>query len=140
MANSAAFQCIKGDTLAIVAKVPAGFVTTQSDIGRHIAVLPRHIAYIVATLDEAERETVPWWRVVADGGAVGRHVRRDDQMARLRADGITLSPAGIVQDLAERRVKDLSAPPLGIATRPAPPAGTIPSRSRGMIGKPRSSL
>ena len=140
MANAAAFQRIKRDTLAIVGKVPVGFVTTHGDVGRQIDVLPRHIATILATLDDIERETVSWWRVVADGGAVGRHNRRDDQITRLQADGIVLSPVGIVQDLADRRDKDFAAPPSGIVKPPDPAPGVKPSRSRGMLGKPSSSL
>ncbi len=140
MPHAPAYQRIKRDTLAILAGVPAGFVTTHGDIGRHIAVFPGHIAALVAQLDEAERETVPWWRLVADGGAIGRHAWRDQQIAHLKADGIVLSPVGIVQDLAERRVKDLAAPPVAIA-KPADagPSAKL-SRSRGMLGKPRSSL
>jgi methylated-DNA-protein-cysteine methyltransferase related protein len=138
MANSAAFARIKADVIAIVERLPAGRVATHGEIGRHLAVFPRHVAYILATLDDDERERVPWWRVVADGGAVGRHLRRDDQIARLKADHVPLSAAGIVQELGERRVGDFTKP---IAARAATPAPTSPqSRSRGSKDKPTSSV
>jgi hypothetical protein len=88
---------------------------------------------------------VPWWRVVADGGAIGRHLRRDEQMRRLRADGIVLSPVGIVQDLQKRWIEDIDALMDGLikaveiaAASDAPQAK--PSRSRGMRGAPKSSV
>jgi methylated-DNA-protein-cysteine methyltransferase-like protein len=138
MANSAAYARIKSELVSIVASIPAGYVSTHGAMGRHLAVYSRHVAYILATLDEMERETIPWWRVVADGGAIGRHQRRDDQMARLRQDGVPLSGVGIVQELAERRVSDLSAPPAAPFPRRSDPAAAGPSRSRGMKSHPPS--
>jgi alkylated DNA nucleotide flippase Atl1 len=140
MANSAMFQRIKSDTLAVVARVPVGRVTTHGDLGRFLDVPAQHVVMILAALDDREREMIPWWRAVADGGAVGRYARRDDQIARLRNDGITLSPVGIVQDLADRRVKDLASPPPAIAVSADAIGAAKPSRSRGMYGKPSSSL
>ena len=140
MASSAAYAGIKADVLAIAARVPAGRVATHKQIGTHLKVMPRHVAYILATLDDADLEAVPWWRVVADGGAIGRHLRRDDQMQKLRVEGIVLSPVGIVQDLAERWVDDINALMAG-RIKPvdiAPP--TQKSRARGMRDKPASSL
>ena len=39
-------------------------------------------------LTEDEREIVPWHRVVAKGGAIGRGPLRDRQFARLSEEGI----------------------------------------------------
>ena len=137
MSGSAAYARIKADVLAIALRIPAGRVATHKQIGTHLKVMPRHIAYIFATLDDTERETLPWWRVVADGGAVGRHLRRDEQMQRLRADGIVLSPVGIVQDLAERWIDGIAALLAGRVKAPPP----VPkSRARGMRDKPSSSV
>jgi methylated-DNA-protein-cysteine methyltransferase related protein len=139
---------ITSDVLAIVRQLPLGWVTTHGAIGRHLDVVPRHIAYILTMLDDATRDIVPWHRVVADGGAIGRHLRRDDQIARLRAEGIVVSPVGIVQDMAAIAVVDLAAPPSGVRRRPdsagvAAPSDDKPSRSRGSkthaaaaVGKP----
>jgi methylated-DNA-protein-cysteine methyltransferase related protein len=139
MAVSAAYARIKTDVVAIVVKIPAGRVVTHGAISRHLKVFARHVAYILATLDAGERETVPWWRVVADGGAVGRHQRRDDQMLRLKREGCAVAPAGIVQDFSERVVLDLAAPLAAMPERPMTPDGK-PSRSRGMKGRPATSL
>lgn len=128
--------------LELLIQVPAGYVTTHSDIGHHLGVAARFVGSTMAMLTERERRNAPWWRVVADGGAIGRHRWRDLQMDRLRHDGVTVSPAGIVQELLERRIIDLSHPP----SAPLPPADglplpvTKPARSRGMLGKPKSSL
>lgn len=128
------------DLLATIQRVPAGYVSTHSDIARHLTADPRRVAHILATLDEQQRQTVPWWRVVADGGAIGRHALREEQMARLRADGVPVSSAGIAQELADRRVKDLDAPPAGpFALRAEGTSTNQPSRSRGMKSHPGSS-
>ncbi len=116
---------------AALAAVPAGYVTTAGDIGRHLAIQTRHVEHILAGLDETDR-TTPWWRVVADGGAVGRHTRRDAQIALLRSDGVPLSPAGIVQELVDRRVKNLTSPPAAAFAHPLTQPGAQPTRSRGM--------
>jgi methylated-DNA-protein-cysteine methyltransferase related protein len=132
---------IKADVLAIVRRIPAGRVATHGQIGRHLAVIPRHIATVLITLDAADRAATPWWRVVADGGAIGRHALRDDQMARLRVDGVVLSPVGIVQDLDVRRVASLTAQRSGMSHQPEPALPTAPlSRSRGIKGKPTSTV
>jgi methylated-DNA-protein-cysteine methyltransferase related protein len=144
MAGSAAYARIKADVLDLARRIPAGRVATHKHIGVYLKVMPRHIAYILATLDGLERETVPWWRVVADGGAIGRHLRRDEQMQRLRAEGVVLSPVGIVQDLAERAIEDVAALAAGrilqAPTQPVSVTDVKPSRSRGMRGKPTSSV
>lgn len=82
------------------------------------AVMPRHIATILANLDDEERDRVPWHRVVADGGAIGRHRHRDDQIARLRADGLPVSAAGIVGGMEAAMMTNLPKP------RPGAPART----------------
>jgi methylated-DNA-protein-cysteine methyltransferase related protein len=139
MAGSVAYARIKADVIAIVSKIPTGRLATHGAIGRHLSVVPRHVAYVLATLNEIERETVPWWRVVADGGAIGRHQRRDDQMQRLKREGCAVAPAGIVQDFRERVVADVTTP--GAAMTPIPvTADGKPARSRGMKSHPGSSV
>ena len=93
MAGSPAFAHIKADVLAIIAALPRGKVTSPTVIGVRLGIMPRHIATILANLGDDERDRVPWHRVVADGGAIGRHRHRDDQIARLRADGLPASSA-----------------------------------------------
>jgi len=132
MSGSQAFARIKKEILHIVSQVPKGWVTTNGDIGRALSVHARHVAYILTTLDDLDRETVPWWRVVAEGGAVGRHKRRDAQMLALRGDGVPLSGVGVVQDFSARRIPSLQAPPAAPFAATAEQEGRPPSRSRGM--------
>jgi alkylated DNA nucleotide flippase Atl1 len=122
---------------ALLAHIPAGYVTTHRDVAKHLSLLEPAVVTAIAALAARTPGASGWWRVVANGGAVGRHMRRDEHIERLRADGIVLSPVGIVQDLAARRVPDLDNPPQAPMPGPQPLA---PSRSRGMLGKPRSSL
>ena len=142
--SSPAYDRIKAEVLAIASRIPPGRVSTHGQIGTHLKVFSRHIAHLVTALDERDRAATPWWRVVADGGAVGRHRHRDEQIQRLKHDGVVVSPAGIVQDLQSRLMKNLSAPlpgaPLpGASTRPENQAPVKP-RIRGMRAKPQSSL
>ena len=81
------------------------------------AVMPRHIATILANLDDDERDRVPWYRVVADGGAIGRHRHRDEQIARLRADGLPVSAAGIVGGMEAAMLANLPKPRPGAQAR-----------------------
>jgi methylated-DNA-protein-cysteine methyltransferase related protein len=138
MAGSAAYARIKADVLAIVAKIPEGRLVTHGAIGRHLGVDPRHIVNVMAILDTADRASAPWWRVVADGGAIGRHGLRDDQIARLRADGVPVAPAGVAQEVATRAVTDFAKTVPAIA-KPETADGK-PSRSRGMKTHPSSTL
>lgn len=102
MPKSSAFIRIKADVLGIVRDVPRGRVCTYAIIGRHLDVMARHVAYILATLTDDERPFVPWHRVVADSGAINRtkHGRGAEQRASLEAEGVAVSPKGVVEDLA----------------------------------------
>ena len=122
--------------LALVSGIPTGYVCTHGALGRRSALQPRHVAHVLAPLGDADRAICPWWRVVADGGAIGRHVLRDEQIARLAGDGVPLSAAGIVQELAARRIDDLDAPPTSPFASPAAGAEAARSRSRGMKSHP----
>jgi methylated-DNA-protein-cysteine methyltransferase related protein len=135
VAGSAAYARIKADVLAIVGKIPAGRLVTHGAIGRHLEVDPRHIVNVMTLLNDAERTRVPWWRVVANGGAIGRHALRDVQIRLLLADGVPIAPAGIAQDVTARAVTDFSRPASAIAPQ-ASATGAKPSRSRGMKSHP----
>lgn len=135
--SASAHARINRDLLSLVARVPAGYVVTYRQIGDHLKVSPQHIANVVTGLDDDDRKKVPWWRVVADGGAIGRHPRRDEHFRRLVEEGNVLSPVGIVQDLAARRVPDIANPPKEPRTVEA---AMKPSRARGMRDKPQSTL
>ncbi len=55
MAKSPFFARIKADVLMTVASIPEGGVVTFRDIGAHLDVMPRHVAYILKMLDAEER-------------------------------------------------------------------------------------
>lgn len=122
--------------LAALDTIPAGRVASRRTLARHLGTLEQHVARLILGLAEGERAAHPWHRVVADGGAVGRHARRDEQIARLRAEGVGVAPAGIVDGFRERRIDTfVSHPPVG----PAPPPPPSGSRARGMKGRPQST-
>jgi methylated-DNA-protein-cysteine methyltransferase-like protein len=143
MAGAATFAQVKAQLLDLVARIPPGRVAIHKDLGVYLGVPPHHVAFILTTLSDVERAQAAWWRVVADGGAVGRHDHRDAQIARLKADGLVLSGVGIVQDLAKHKVGDLAAlargPIRDLDEAPPPPPEPAKSRARGMKDRPTSS-
>jgi methylated-DNA-protein-cysteine methyltransferase-like protein len=104
MPGSAAFQRIKSDVLTIAARVPAGRVTTFAEIGRYLDVMPRHVAYLLALPNDPAREAAPWYRVVGEGGALGRP-KRDfhgrTQAVLLIEEGLVITATGRVAAFAE---------------------------------------
>ena len=142
MSGSHAYTRIKTDILKLVRDVPAGRITTYDAIGQHLGVTPRAVASLLSKLTEPEREMVPWHRVVAKGGAIGWGPMRDAQFANLVREGVTVSPAGVVHDVARVAIADLSQPqaavtkPLQTAPAAAEPSKPL-SRSRGMKDCPR---
>jgi methylated-DNA-protein-cysteine methyltransferase related protein len=94
MSGSPFYQRIKGDVLTISRLIPAGRVTSFADIGRHLDVVPRHIAYILSQLDTIERETVPWHRVIAANGTASSA----QQLSLLHDENITLEGSQVPLD------------------------------------------
>lgn len=126
----------RGALLRLLARVPHGRVAGHSLLARELDLSVRHVMGLLLDLDPAERSAVPWHRAVADGGAIGRHPHRDAQMEKLRAEGILVAPAGIVQGLAERRIASFT----DVVALMAPAVSGPPARSRGMKGLPRSTI
>lgn len=128
---------IKGDLIGALRCVPSGHVTTFDAIAMHLKIPPRVIATLLAGLTETERELVPWHRAVAKGGAIGRGPNRDQQFARLVREGVSVSPAGVVQDISRVAIFNLDAPPSGVTRLPpAADHDKPPNRSRGMKDRP----
>lgn len=153
MTGSPSFAHIKSDVLAVIASVPRGKVTTFTAIAQCLGVMQRHVATIVAGLDVQELDGVPWHRVVADGGAVGRHQRRDAQIRLLRADGLAVSPVGFVGGLENAMLTKLTKPRPGVRAdvseaEPEAASGQSvtkseagpTSRSRGRFDRPGTKL
>ena len=59
MAQSPFFARIKADVVSIVAGIPQAGVVTFRDIGAHLDVMPRHVAYIVKMPDAEEGAAFP---------------------------------------------------------------------------------
>ncbi|MCP9833424.1 MULTISPECIES: MGMT family protein [unclassified Cyanobium] len=93
MAKSEAFARIKGQVLRIVATIPESKLTTYQSIGEHLAVMPRHVAYILSQLDDGAKLDVPWYRVVSGDGRLGASKRGpygDSQAQLLEREGIAV--------------------------------------------------
>ena len=124
--------------LALLARVPAGRVATLDALAGEAGITPQHVTSILQSLSEDERQVLPWHRVVAKGGAIGRGPWREAQFARLVREGISISPAGIVQDMARAAIADLKDAQVS-AKSYEPAAAAAParlSRSRGMKDRP----
>jgi methylated-DNA-protein-cysteine methyltransferase related protein len=89
MAKSKAFARIKKEILAITEAIPSGKISTYKAIGDSLQVMPRHVAYILATLDEEESEKIPWHRVTADNGKITAPKLAEEQMLRLNSENIS---------------------------------------------------
>lgn len=69
MAGSPFFARIKADVLAIARSVPAGQAITYADIGQHLDVMPRHVAYILKMLPDPAAEGIDPARIIASDAA-----------------------------------------------------------------------
>lgn len=106
MAKSPAFARIKADVLRIVAAIPPGRVATFRDIGAHLDVMPRHVAYILATLTPAEQAAIPWHRAIggdlilgtpkANGFGIGQADLLAEEGSGFDARGRLLDPGRVV--------------------------------------------
>ena len=129
---------IKAKLLAALRNVPAGRVVTSDTLAASLASNARLVETTLAQLSEDERDAVPWHRVVAKGGAIGWGPLRDAKFQRLIREGVSVSPAGIVQDMARSAVTGLSQQlPAAKDARDTATPLTPPSRSRGMKDRPR---
>jgi methylated-DNA-protein-cysteine methyltransferase related protein len=95
---------IRAQVLDVCARIPAGALTTYAAIGDELAIPARHVAYVLATLPDAEADAVPWHRVVAEDGGLGRGPRASAKGARLAAEGVAVR-GGRVADLDARFVR-----------------------------------
>jgi methylated-DNA-protein-cysteine methyltransferase-like protein len=114
-AKSPFFARIQADVLAIVAAVPPGRVVTFAEVGAHLDVMPRHVAYILAMLDGPERDAIPWHRAVAVDGRVDKPAQR----AALAAEGLGFDPDGRVSGLLAH-VTPVASLPHGVAAQQRP--------------------
>ena len=113
-------------------------MTTAESLAREVGIPAPLAVTMLGQLTEDERDLVPWHRVVQKGGGIGRGPHRDQQFARLVREGVIVSPAGVVQDLARHLLVQLDDASLKSAERVEPPApdGKPAGRSRGMKDRP----
>lgn len=127
----------RADLLTLVRAVPTGRVTTFDALAEKLREPPALVQARLARLSEDEREIVPWHRVVAKGGAIGRGPHRDQQFARLVREGVQVLPAGIVHDMPRFLVNFDALSQDGQKQPETPPQTSQPSsRSRGMKSRP----
>jgi len=94
MSKSKAFALIKEDILKIVTLIPDGRVTSFKEIGDYLSVMPRHVAYILSTLEDEKKAVLSWYRAVGDNGKLGKpkfHPDGRSQQDLLEAEGIVCS-------------------------------------------------
>lgn len=108
MAPSPFFARIKQDVLAIVMSIPPGRITSFAEIGAHLDVMPRHVAYILRMLDPAEQKVVPWHRVVATDGAL-LTAKSPEQAHLLTSEGVAMTQSTIA-DIAGYGIAVLDLP------------------------------
>lgn len=143
MPRSDAFARIKADILAIIRSVPEGSVVTFSAIGAHLDVMPRHAAYILATLAGGEDEAFPWHRAVGADGALLSGPRGARQAVLLAAEGHAIT-RGKLEGLAA--IVPVAALGHGVTKQtreatpspgdPAPPGATAAPASRRGAASP----
>jgi methylated-DNA-protein-cysteine methyltransferase-like protein len=99
MGKSPFFARIKNDVLKIVLVIPTGKCCTYGSIGEHLDVAPRHVAYILATLSDAEKSIYPWYRVVGNDGLLGQLKSSEwgtPQSILLEAEGVLVTGNKII--------------------------------------------
>lgn len=97
-------------------QIPPGRVATFAALGELIDIPARHVAYILATLSDAEATTTPWHRAIPRAGKLSNRSRKiAAQIALLRQDGVSV---------IDGRVLDLDA----IAFVPQLPKGALATR------------
>ncbi len=127
----------KAKLINLLRTVPAGSVATIDRVAAAAGVIPMHVTTILNGLTADERERCPWHRLVAKGGAIGRGPNRDQQFARLIREGVCVSPAGIVQDMARVAVTSFERGAAIVTAQTSPPAqNAVRGRSRGMKDRP----
>jgi methylated-DNA-protein-cysteine methyltransferase related protein len=132
----------KQQLIALLRAVPVGRVVSTDVLAMQLGVLPVMVSTLMANFTDDERDTTPWHRAVAKGGAIGRGPHRDAQFARLVREGVPMSPAGIVQDMMRVAITDIADGAV-VPSTPSldPPPSHVPptplSRSRAMKDRPR---
>ena len=100
MAKPTAFPRIRAEVIRLVGLIPPGRFTTYGSIAVHMNCNPRHVAYVLARLDETEAAALPWHRVVAADARISRSMEPElaaQQKALLEAEGMEVDSRGYIQ-------------------------------------------
>lgn len=134
MPASPFYQRIRAQVLQLTQAVPKGRLCTYQSMGRHLDVMPRHVAYILSRLNDHEKVLVPWHRVVtADGrlGARNQHPDGRTQADLLLSEGITVCEGRIPSPFLEVFIEAEHLPSgLPKQTRPDDAPRSTPKRSQ----------
>jgi methylated-DNA-protein-cysteine methyltransferase related protein len=85
--------------LTLVRRIPPGRVVSYGDVAR-LASAPT--ARDVGQVMLRHGDQTPWWRVLRADGTPAPHLR-EEQLARLRAEGTPMVPSGEAVDLRHAR-------------------------------------
>lgn len=125
LAIKASYTRINDDILRVVRAIPPGRVTTVDAIAQFLSVSAHHVTYLLARRYDADRESSPWYRVLAHRGAIGR-VHSDaqgrTQADLLAAEGVDVGYRGRITDFATRYFQPSTET-----------TGVIPSRSTRLL-------
>lgn len=97
-------RAVRQDLIDSVRAIPPGFVTSFDAIAALLDVMPRQVAHLLETLDDDNRDNVPWHRVVSVAGYLpSRDTDRfAEQRARLAREGVNCDDAGHIDDFLGR--------------------------------------
>jgi methylated-DNA-protein-cysteine methyltransferase related protein len=101
MATSPFFARIRAHVLQLTGSLPEGRICTFQSMGKHLDVMPRHVAYILSQLEDNEKFVYPWHRVVSGDASLGTPKKNPDgtsQAELLRAEGLLVSNNKVVSD------------------------------------------
>jgi methylated-DNA-protein-cysteine methyltransferase related protein len=141
MPASPVFARIKAQVLQLTSAIPAGKVCTFQSIGKHLDVVPRHVAYVLSQLEDSEKRTFAWHRVLSSDGSLGTPKTGADGRAQaelLRDEGLLISNNRIEPDMSRVFIA-ASALDSGLPkqTRPANAPSPTPASKRPKPRAPR---
>lgn len=94
--------------IAIILSIPSGKVMSYSDVAREAGIHrgARTVARILHSSSRAYK--LPWWRVIRADGTVAQLPGdgRDEQIARLKAEGHRFGPSGKIILAAEKDIQE----------------------------------
>lgn len=105
LALKAIYTRMNDDIVRVVRAIPPGRVTTVDAISHFLGVPAHHVSFLLARRFEAGGAPVPWYRVLAHRGAIGRPLLDDSgrsQADYLAAEGVLVGFRGRIGDYAMR--------------------------------------